>query len=233
MPKIIEKMYTQSLIKEIINVYEAEHLSIQKLADRFGVKWASVRSILLKAGKSLDDKVRFTESQQKIISGRYLAGESLKVLATSYKVDRGTIVKVLDKRNTPRRPAGECNWQRWEEPGYREKHSAQMTGEKNMNWKGGITKITNKIRCSPEYAKWRMDIFHRDNFTCQKCGLKNGMGKRVKFEAHHKVYLSYIIEKFDIRSLEEARSCEYLWKLDIAECLCFDCHVEIHKTDKI
>jgi len=36
-------------------------------------------------------------------------------------------------------------------------------------------------RFSPEYKRWRYDVFVRDHFTCQKCGDKRGGNLR----AHH------------------------------------------------
>lgn len=46
----------------------------------------------------------------------------------------------------------------------------QMTGENNVNWKGGITPINMQIRQSSEYKDWRTEVFKRDNYTCQDCG---------------------------------------------------------------
>lgn len=55
-----------------------------------------------------------------------------------------------------------------------------ITGELHYNWKGGITPENVRIRNSQEAKKWRMDVFFRDNFTCQKC---NKRGE--KLNAHH------------------------------------------------
>jgi len=48
--------------------------------------------------------------------------------------------------------------------------SRAQTGEKNYNWRGGITKIQDKIRKGLAYRLWREAVFKRDNFTCQMCG---------------------------------------------------------------
>ena len=60
-----------------------------------------------------------------------------------------------------------------------------MTGEKSSNWKGGITPVNALIRHSLKMKEWRKQVFRRDNYTCQSCGVRNGNGKRVYLEAHH------------------------------------------------
>lgn len=55
-----------------------------------------------------------------------------------------------------------------------------MAGEKHWNWKGGITPENHKIRTSIEFKLWRKSVFERDNFTCQKYGIKGS-----KLCAHH------------------------------------------------
>jgi 5-methylcytosine-specific restriction endonuclease McrA len=51
-----------------------------------------------------------------------------------------------------------------------EKHTYR--GDKNPNWKGGITPINQKIRKSLEYKLWRMSVYERDSFQCIWCGSK-------------------------------------------------------------
>lgn len=46
----------------------------------------------------------------------------------------------------------------------------RVTGKANINWKGGVTPINQKIRSSLEYEEWRKSILERDNYTCQFCG---------------------------------------------------------------
>ena len=50
----------------------------------------------------------------------------------------------------------------------------EMRGEKNSNWKGGVTPIYKKIRESFEYEEWRTKVFERDLYTCQFCGQIGG-----------------------------------------------------------
>src|SRR3990167_1304183 len=48
--------------------------------------------------------------------------------------------------------------------------SKAQSGEKNYNWKGGITKLQDKIRKGLAYREWRTQVFKRDSFTCVICG---------------------------------------------------------------
>ena len=50
----------------------------------------------------------------------------------------------------------------------------QIIGEKNPNWKGGITPVNHKIRTSLEYKLWRKAVFERDNYTCIWCVYNKG-----------------------------------------------------------
>lgn len=62
----------------------------------------------------------------------------------------------------------------------RRKMSNARRGEKCHFWKGGITSENIKIRQSIEFCLWREAVFARDNWTCQKCGIKGG-----KLHPHH------------------------------------------------
>ena len=65
--------------------------------------------------------------------------------------------------------------------------------EKNPNWKGGVTPIHQKIRCSKEYKLWRDAVFQRDEYTCIWCFSKNGNGKTVILNADHINLLLFIL----------------------------------------
>lgn len=47
-------------------------------------------------------------------------------------------------------------------------------GADNNKWRGGITNVHKAIRNSSEYAKWREQVFRRDDYTCQACGQHGG-----------------------------------------------------------
>ena len=54
------------------------------------------------------------------------------------------------------------------------------TGNEHPSWKGGVTPKYHRIRTSIEFKLWREAVFTRDNWTCQKYGIKGG-----KLHPHH------------------------------------------------
>ena len=66
----------------------------------------------------------------------------------------------------------------------RECRQQTAVGENSPTWKGGISFFDvgdrkNRNLTSFEYATWRLQVFTRDNFTCQHCQKSN------KLNAHH------------------------------------------------
>lgn len=67
--------------------------------------------------------------------------------------------------------------------------SDRTRGDKNINWKGGITPLNMQIRQSAEYKDWRTKVFNRDNYTCQECG-----GSGLTLHADHIKPFAYFPE---------------------------------------
>lgn len=87
----------------------------------------------------------------------------------------------------------------------RQKLRRRMTGKNNPNWKGGITKVLERLRKSSRYKSWRRRVFERDNYTCQICKKRGGVlnADHIKSFAGH----------------EELR-----FKLSNGRTLCLGCH---------
>lgn len=80
-----------------------------------------------------------------------------------------------------------------------------LKGNKNPNWKGGVTPIYKKIRKSKEYVAWRKAVYERDNYTCQNC---KETGGRLNAD-HIKPFADYPELRFE---------------LDNGRTLCVPCH---------
>jgi len=100
----------------------------------------------------------------------------------------------------------------------REKHRKAQP-----NWKGTLPSWRYRFRKSLEYIKWRDDVFKRDNYTCQISGVRGGI-----LEAHHIVPLHEIIEKYDIKTLEDAMKCEDFWDVSNGKTLSKKEHKKLH-----
>ena len=124
--------------------------------------------------------------------------------------------EVVAKRNRKYKLLGEDN------PFYGKTHSVEMkkkfseyaksrVGDKNPRWNSKLTDEERVVgRNYPEYDKWRVDVYKRDDYTCQLCG------KKVRnINAHH-------LNGYDI--FPEQR---LVVRNGIT--LCIKCHKDFHK----
>lgn len=100
----------------------------------------------------------------------------------------------------------------------------QTSGDKNTNWKGGITKLNHSIRCMIEYKNWVRKVFARDNWTCRFCHKRSMKGGTLKLESHHVVPFTIVLRKNNIKHFTEAEKCFELWDLNNGITLCHNCH---------
>ena len=56
----------------------------------------------------------------------------------------------------------------------------KLAGDKNPNWKGGVTKVNDLARHTFELDLFKQACLKRDNWTCQKTGIRGG-----KLVVHH------------------------------------------------
>jgi len=85
----------------------------------------------------------------------------------------------------------------------------ENVGERNTNWRGGITTENEKIRHNTNNKIWKKSVLTRDNFTCQRCG------SCKKLNVHH-------INNF-------ADFPEVRFAIDNGIIFCQKCHKEFHK----
>ena len=108
-------------------------------------------------------------------------------------------------------------------------------GNKNPSWKGGTTPLIRSIRHMAEYKKWVKEVFKRDDYTCQDCGIRGG-----KLEAHHIqgkefaiLFKLFLKEYNQFSPLDDKEtlirlSMKYqpFWDLSSGKTLCEDCHTK-------
>lgn len=99
------------------------------------------------------------------------------------------------------------------------KEFLQIRGENHPQWKGGRTHLCAAIRTMSEYKNWRTKIFKRDKYICQCCKYKIR-----QLQVHHIIPFYQILNQYNIKSLEDARACSFLWDISNGQTLCVPCH---------
>lgn len=92
-------------------------------------------------------------------------------------------------------------------------------GEKNPNWKGGLTEINRRARTGWQAREWREKSLGRAGYQCEECGVKQGhececCGVRIRLHVHH-------VKSF-------AKFPEYRFDPANSEVLCPKCHHTRH-----
>ncbi len=108
------------------------------------------------------------------------------------------------------------------------KASISNSGPRSALWKGGISKLADKIRKSEQSLEWRQSVFKRDDWTCQYCK-KRGSYLNV----HHKKPFKDVMAENSIKTLLQAKLCKELWDVNNGITLCKNCHHSIHFKTKI
>lgn len=96
-------------------------------------------------------------------------------------------------------------------------------GVHSSSWKGGRTKLGDKIRNSEKYKKWRLEVFIRDNFTCLFCKRNKEVSRTLEAD-HYPMIKAEIMKRWNIKTLEEAFICEKMWDVNNGRTLCRECH---------
>ncbi len=104
----------------------------------------------------------------------------------------------------------------------------QQKGKDHPNYgkrkENPVTPIYKLVRKCSKYNEWRLMIFGRDNFTCQRCYKKG-----VYLHAHHKKLFSIILKENNIITIEQAENCKELWNINNGITYCKKCHEIIHR----
>lgn len=115
---------------------------------------------------------------------------------------------------------------------WRQKISEGLKGHipwnKGVRIKNGKATLTEQLRRSDRYKKWRADVFRRDGWTCQTCGLR-GHGKDI--ESHHIIPMKTILQQVAIVGISEEEKYQLamllpeIFDVNNGVTLCKSCHV--------
>jgi len=87
-------------------------------------------------------------------------------------------------------------------------------GVDHPNWKGGLSSIYDKLRKDDKYKIWRNQVYVKDYWTCQECGIHCEKGNII---AHHiEAFKDYPELRFDISN---------------GITLCRACHLNTHRGE--
>ena len=195
-------------VKTIAEHYRCSDVCIYGKLKKYGIK--------LRGSKVDDTKLYDLYIERK---------KSLRKIADYFNCGKSTILRHLRKAKIKMREPGTVKHSELAKQKNRlshlgKRHSIEsrlkmgLKGEKNPSWKGGVTPKLHKIRTSAEYELWRIAVFSRDNWTCQKCNKRGG-----NLEAHH-------IKGF--RKYPELR-----FAIDNGITYCSICHCKMDKQRRI
>jgi 5-methylcytosine-specific restriction endonuclease McrA len=105
----------------------------------------------------------------------------------------------------------------------------QGIDENHILWNEFISPIQEKIRKLVEYKKWRENVYKKDNYVCQDCGYEKG---GILNAHHNNIFFYQILIDNNIKTIEEAKSCDKLWDINNGITLCKECHIKRHLKNK-
>lgn len=148
----------------------------------------------------------------------YSEGKSTTEIGKIFNCNKNTVKTIFRRIGVEMRKGGN---KKGFTPWNKGKPYTAIQGERNPNWKGGITPLNQQVRHCLKYKEWIKAIFERDNYTCVLCG-KRGSGD---LEAdHHPKYFCQIMFDNKIKTLEDAEKCSEMWDINNGRTLCMKCH---------
>lgn len=190
----------------------SENKSSDEIALFYGVSGRTIRNWLSKEeletkvkNKGFDNVIKLSkESKIKREKNRliYLSGIPKKLVICKCEIclKEYSIKESIYKKIGSRFCSAKCRY----------KFMFHTKPENHPRWLGGKSQENQIGRANNEYCEWRINVFKRDHFICQKC-LSSGK----KLNAHH------------IDNWSDNQDKRYLIENGIT--LCKECHRKIHK----
>jgi 5-methylcytosine-specific restriction endonuclease McrA len=206
-----------------------EFVPIGTLAEKYGMKYATLRRRLIVAKMPLEDalkkpltgtaeyphKVNAYEKRPRFCaecgSKFYLKGGH-SVLCTKCKTRTCEQCDKTFFRRGPKTPNRFCD------VNCQNEFQKKLIGPLAGNWRGGKKNDRNVAMSRWEYKEWRDAVFTRDDYCCQDCGACNGHGRKVTLNAHH--------------VKEWAKFPKMRFEVDNGVTLCKTCHENRHRRKR-
>lgn len=176
---------------ELADLYLVQKLSYKQIARRQGVTAQSVMRWLRAAGipaRSISEATSLaTKGVPKSPEHQERLRESIKHASAARKPEhfaaqaakmKGRTPPNKGKLWTPEERAKHMAYRKTDE--YRAKLAESQRGEKSHLWRGGQTDAETRRMQGWEWRKRRLEVYERDDWTCQDCGRRGG-----KLHAHH------------------------------------------------
>lgn len=185
--------------------------SCAQIGEQFSVSAETVRKTLKRLGvhaKSRGGRRRF-EPPKEALEAMYQT-KSMREMALEFGVGETVVFKRLKEHGIELKEHRNHRLK----PGriFTEEHKANIRkvliskaayGEKNPNWKGGLTEINRRARTGWQAREWREKSLERAGHKCEDCGVKQGhececCGVRIRLHVHHvKSFAKFPEHRFD------------------------------------
>ena len=154
--------------EQLVDLYERQQKSIDRIAKEIGSSEISIRKFLLQDGITIRDKTWKIAGHNK---GQPLPAWQRKILSDLAK-----------QRTGAKHPRFGCKLSQETKDKIAQKLKGRFRGDLNPQWKKDATHHWRKtLYARFEYKEWRKQVFARDNYTCRAC-LKHSNGD---IQAHH------------------------------------------------
>lgn len=197
-------------IDSIIRFYTVKMWSLEKIAGCFNCSEPTIRQRLISAGVTVrqsNDTKRGAPSPRRLkldrsaVVAAYIASDNVSVaeVARAFRCNESVIARLLREAGVVIRPLSAVI-------------RGKRTGSANSNWRDDLTPEERATRRDMSaQAKWRVQVYERDGFSCVKCGDDTG----GNLNAHH-------IENHSSNRVRR-------WDVDNGVTFCEPCHRAFHK----
>lgn len=180
----------QKSMAEIASLLEVTPTSVMRWLRRAGVQSRTIREGTILSGKYgvHSEAHRETLRKNAAIARSHITEESHRKQSETMK---GRPAPNKGVPWTPERRAKTMATR--STPEAKEKHAASLRGEKNYNWKGGVS--PNGTLDTWQWRKLRQEVYERDNWTCQECGVRCLNTKDAKAHPKRKIQCHHVVPR--------------------------------------